>query len=89
MKKIRLSGREAAVIRTIGFSLGATGQEIVERTHIEPAELTDILNGLMDVGYVECNPYVDKVDEMAMTVTEFEVNPGYAHELKASMGHKY
>lgn len=88
MKRIRLSGREASVLRAMGFSLPMTGQQIVERTHLDPEEVTDILNGMMDLGYVESNPMVDRVDVEAMRVTEFELNPNYAHELKPAMGYR-
>src|SRR6185436_6342233 len=52
-RQIRLSGRELGVMRTIGFGLGMKGTEIQERTQIEPEDLCDLLNTLLDVGYLE------------------------------------
>lgn len=86
MRKIKLTGREANVVRTIGFALALPGSEIQEITKIEPEDLTDILNGLMTVGFVECTPYAEQVGLEAMPTTEFEVNSAYAHELKAALG---
>ena len=85
MKQIRLSGREATVIRFIGFGLGVTGTELLEDTRLAPDDLTDVLNAMMDSGYVECTPFAEKVTLEAMPTTEFEVNSAYAHELKASL----
>jgi hypothetical protein len=86
MKQIRLSGREVAVIRAIGFSLPLTGAEILEHTRLSNEDLTDILNGLMVVGYVESTPYAEEIALEAMPTTEFEVNSAYSHELKAALG---
>ncbi len=82
MKKIKLSGREVAVLRAIDFSLGTLGGEIMERTHIERGELIDILNGLLDAGYIETNPAALRVDYGELEETVFEVNPSYALDLK-------
>lgn len=86
MRKIKLTGREANVIRTIGFNLALTGAEIVEITKIAPEDLTDILNGLMTVGFVNCTPYADDVSLEGMPATEFEVNSAYSHELRLALG---
>jgi hypothetical protein len=86
MRKIRLTGREAKVIRTIGFALALPGAEIMEITKLEAEDLTDVLNGLMTVGFVECIPYADQISMEAMPTTEFEVNSAYSHELKTSLG---
>jgi hypothetical protein len=82
MKKIRLSGREIAVLRAIDFSLGAPGSEIMERTHIERGELIDIFNGLIEAGYVETNPPVERVGAESVAETMFEINPSYVQDLK-------
>ncbi len=86
MKQIRLSGREVAVIRAIGFGLPLTGAEILEHTRMAPEDLVDVLNGLMDVGYAECTPHAEHTAIESFAVTEFEVNSAYAHELKAALG---
>lgn len=85
MKKIKLSGREAAVLRAIGLTAGSTGDEIAARTSIEPPDLVEILNGLMDSGYVECTPAAEHVTLEAMPDTHFEVNPSYALELRETL----
>ena len=87
MKQIRLSGREASVIRSIGFALSVTGNELLDHTRLETDDLVDVLNGLMDVGYVECTPYAEHTDAAAMPEAEFEVNSAYAHELKTALGY--
>ena len=85
MKHIKLSGREQAVLRAIDYASGSTGDEIRETTHIEADELTDILNGLCDVGYVEVFPYAEKVTFLSYASSRFEQNPSYALELKAAL----
>jgi hypothetical protein len=85
MKKIKMSGREISVLRAIDFSLGTLGGEIMERTHIERGDLIDILNSLMDIGYVETNPASKHVDFGALEETVFEVNPSYALDLKEAI----
>ena len=86
MKTIRLSGREAAVIRSLGFALSTNGLELIENTRLAPDDLADVLNGLMEVGYVESTPYAEQTTAAALPTTEYEVNSAYAHELKAALG---
>lgn len=74
------------MIRSLGFALGMNGTELVEHTRIEAAELVDILNGLMEVGYVECTPYAEQTSVSALPTTEYEVNSAYSHELKSALG---
>lgn len=85
MKQIKLSGREQAVLRAIGYTDGKTGGEIGEITHIDGEELTDVLNGLCDAGYVEVFPYAERVTFMSCTASRFEVNPSYVLELKTAL----
>jgi len=85
MKKIKLSGKEIAVVRAIDFATGTPGSEIFDRTRIEIEELTGIINGLMDVGFVECTPHLENLTEESLLKVTVEVNPGYAHELKAAL----
>ena len=59
MKQIKLSGREQAVLRAIGYGSGSTGPEIQAHTSIETEDAIDILNGLSDVGYVQIIPPAD------------------------------
>jgi len=85
MKKIKLSGRELAVLRAIDFGNGASGSEIEEATRIVPEELVEVVIGLMEAGYLETNPPVHSLAQGALRRTHFEVNPGYAQELKVAI----
>ena len=93
MKVIKLSGREVAVLRAIETE-GNTGAEIQERTQIDREELTDILNGMSDVGYVEAYkphsnlPTMDPVPYIQVLEYRFEINPSYAQELKKATAHR-
>ena len=49
-------------------------------------DLADVLNGLMEVGYVECTPFAEQTTVAALPTTEYEVNSAYAHELKNALG---
>ena len=86
MKNIRLSGREATVIRSLGFGLGMMGPELLEHARLAQDDLVDVLNGLMEVGYVECTPFAEQTSVAALPSTEYEVNSAYAHELKTALG---
>jgi len=85
MRQIKLSGREQAVIRAIDYANGSTGDEIRERTNIEPGDLADILQGLCDVGYVESFPPTNPIDLSNCAALRFETNPAYAQELKTAL----
>ena len=85
MKQINLSGREQAVLRAIDYTVGSTGEEIFERTQIEPGDVADILNGLFDVGFVETFPPVGPITALNFSATRFEMNPSYALQLKAAL----
>ncbi len=86
MKQIRLSGREVAVIRSLGFGLAVSGTELLENTRIAIDDLSDVLSGLMEVGYVESTPFAERTSPEALPTTEYEVNSAYTHELKAALG---
>ncbi len=86
MKQIRLSGREASVVRALGFGLAVPGPELLEHTRLCEEDLADVLNALMEVGYVESTPFAEKTTVAALATTEFEVNSAYVHELKAALG---
>ena len=85
MKQIKLSGRERTVLRYIDFSNGTSGAELLEQCRLEPDDLVAVLNGLMDAGYAEMNPYAEHTDEATFHDKTFEVNPSYALELRAAM----
>ena len=85
MKEIKLSGRERTVLRYIDWATGTAGSELLESTRLEAEDLVAVLNGLLEVGYIEMEPYADQTDERTFVETNFEVNPSYALELKAAM----
>ena len=85
MRQIKLTGRELAVLKALGFTSAVPGSEILNYTQMQAEDATDILNALLAAGYVESKPYRDQVTPTEMVTIEFEVNPGYVHELKAAM----
>jgi hypothetical protein len=85
MRNIRLSGREATIVRAIGFTEAMMGAEIQDCTHMEIEDVTDTLNSLMSAGFVETVPYYEEVQLAEMPVTAFELNPAYVHELRQAL----
>ncbi len=85
MREIRLSGREEAVVKAIGFAAPVVGAEILDLTHMEPEDVGDTINGLIAAGFVEPIPYADQVDLAEMPVFSFEVNPAYSHDLRSAL----
>jgi hypothetical protein len=86
MKQIRLSGREASLIRALRFGLAVPGTELLESTRLSDEDLADVLNAMMEVGYVESTPFTEKTSAGALATTAFEINSAYVHELKAAIG---
>lgn len=84
-REIKLNGRELSVMRTIGFGLGLTGREIQERTQIEPDDLCDLLNTLLDIGYLETPTMKERVPFAEYAAETFEINPSYSGDLKVAM----
>jgi hypothetical protein len=85
MRTIKLSGREATVVRALGFTNSMLGAEIQDFVRMESDDVTDVLNSLMAAGFVESIPYSDQVQLAEMPVTSFEVNPAYSHQLKRAL----
>jgi len=85
MRVIKLTGREATVMRAIGFTESMMGAEIQDFTRMESEDVTDTLNSLMAAGFIESIPYYEEVQLAEMPVTAFEVNPAYAHDLKRAL----
>jgi hypothetical protein len=85
MRCIKLTGREATVVRAIGFTESMLGVEIQDFTRMELDDVTDTLNGLMAAGFVESIPYFEEVQLAEMPVTAFELNPAYVHDLKQAI----
>ncbi len=89
MRRIKLSGRELAVLKALGFANAMPGSDILDYTQMQADDVTDILNALLAAGYVESKPYREQVTPSEMVTIEFEVNPGYVHELKAAMARSW
>lgn len=85
MRRIKLSGREHSVLKGVGFAEAVLGSHIQEYTQMQAEDMADTLNALIAAGYVESKPYREQVTAAEMLTIEFEVNPGYAHELKTAM----
>lgn len=85
MRQIKLTGREANVVRAIGFTESMLGAEIQDFTRMESEDVTDTLNSLMAAGFVESVPYYEQVELAEMPVTAFEVNPAYVHDLRHAL----
>jgi hypothetical protein len=88
MRNVKLTGREASILRAIGFTEAALGAEIQDYTHMEFEDITDTLNGLLAAGFVESIPYSEEVQLAEMPVTAFEVNPSYVHELRQALARR-
>lgn len=85
MRHIKLTGREASVVRAIGFTEPMIGTEIQDHTRMEPDDLTDTLNSLISAGFIESVPYSEEIQLAEMSVTAFELNPAYTHELRKAL----
>ena len=85
MRMIKLTGREANVVRAIGFTESMLGAEIQDFTRMQCEDVTDTLNSLISAGFVESIPYTEQVQIAEMPVIAFEINPAYAHQLKEAL----
>ena len=85
MRQIKLTGREATVVRAIGFTESMLGAEIQDFARMEGEDVTDTLNSLIAAGFIESIPYYEEVQLAEMPVTAFELNPAYVHELKQAL----
>lgn len=85
MRRIKLSGREIGMIRIIGFGIGATGEELLETSSYGEEELVDMVNGMMNAGFIVSVPYLLEIAIEDLRTTKFEVNSAYVHELKKAM----
>jgi len=88
MKEIKLTGRERTVLRYIDFAIGSTGADLAEHTRLDPEDLVAVLNGLMEVGYAQIEPYAESTDETTFREETFGVNPSYALELKSALARR-
>jgi hypothetical protein len=88
MRAVKLTGREASVLRAIGFTDSALGTDIQDFTHMDVEDVTETLNALLAAGFVESIPYCEEVQLAEMPVTAFEVNPAYVHELRQALSRR-
>jgi hypothetical protein len=88
MRQIKLTGREATIVRAIGFTQSMLGTEIQDHARMESEDLTDTLNSLLAAGFVQSIPYADQIELAEMPVTAFEVNPAYAHEIRLAISRR-
>lgn len=89
MRQIKLTGREANVVRAIGFTEPMLGSEIQDYTRMEVDDVTNTLNSLISAGFVESIPYSEEIQLAEMPVTTFEINPGYVQGLKEALRRGY
>jgi hypothetical protein len=82
---IKFSGREASILRAMGYTESMLGAEIQDQTHMAPDDVTDTLNGLLAAGFVESVPYTEQIGIAEMPATAFEVNPAYAHQIRDAL----
>jgi hypothetical protein len=88
MRQIKLTGREATIVRAIGFTESMLGTEIQDHARMESEDLTDTLNSLLSAGFVQCIPYAEQIELAEMPVTAFEINPAYAHEIRLAIARR-
>jgi hypothetical protein len=84
-RQIKLNGREQALLRTIGFGLGITGAELLERMSMIPDELADVLNSMLDSGYVEVASMKHHITAKELPAETFELNPAFTTDLKEAL----
>ncbi len=85
VRSIKLTGREATIVRAIGFTDAMMGGELQDFTKMELEDLTDTLNGLMSAGFIESVPYKEEVPMAEVMAVAFELNPAYAHDLRRAL----
>jgi DNA-binding MarR family transcriptional regulator len=85
MRQIKLTGREASVVRALGFTEPKLGAEIQDHTRMEIDDVADALNSLMAAGFVESIPFAEEVQLAEILVTAFEINPAYVQGLKVAI----
>ncbi len=88
MRSIKLTGREATIVRAIGFTDAMMGGEIQDMTKMELDDITDVVNGLMSAGFLESVPYKEEVSTAEVMATAFELNPAYAHDIRRALNRR-
>lgn len=88
MRAIKLTGREATVVRAIGFTEAMIGAEIQDQARMELEDVADTLNSLISAGFVESIPYSEDLPLAEVPAMAFEVNPAYAQELRRAIARR-
>jgi hypothetical protein len=88
MRQIKLTGREATIVRAIGFTESMLGTEIQDHARMESEDLTDTLNSLLAAGFVQSIPFAEQIELAEMPVTAFEINPAYVHEIRVAISRR-
>lgn len=73
------------MMRSIGFGQGITGAEIQERMAMRPEDLVDVLNTLLDTGYIETGSKKESVTLADYAPETYEINPAYSTDLRDSL----
>ena len=84
-REIKFNGRELAMMRAIGFGLGTSGSELQERLNVSAEELVDLLNTLLDMGFIETTTMKEAVTVADFGDENFEINPSYASDVREAM----
>ena len=86
---INLDGVEISILKAIGLSGGEVlGETLLEKLpDFAPAELSDALQGLIAMGYVDCDrSSLHSREELEKA--HFHVNSGYSRDIKDAMDPK-
>jgi hypothetical protein len=82
-REINLSGGEISILKALGLSgTPVQGKILIARSdNMEPAELLDVLDGLITIGYVlSSKANVNNIEDVEHGF--FRVNPSYARDLR-------
>ena len=85
-REINLDGGEIALVKAIGLSGSElSGEDLMKRCPDQDhAEIIDTLQGLMSLGYVECEGgSMHEVENLKKYL--FRVNSGYAKDLREAL----
>ena len=82
-REINLDGSEITIIKALGIGSGEqTGEELINKIpNMDLAQLAGTLRDLMMVGFIDADKPSFYADE-EFRATHFQVNPGYARELR-------
>ena len=86
-REINLDGGEISIIKALGLSSAEmVGEDLMAKVSADllPAEIIDTVKGLISQGYVDCDKSsFYNLDEFK--VVHFQVNSGYAKDLRESL----